>query len=84
MQSDVKAERTSLSRACGQGMEGLPNAWCSRRRTEGQAEWKLPARRSNEGRHQCCTPYQFTGKVGATEYVNRWRSGGSLGYARQP
>jgi hypothetical protein len=28
----IKAQRTPLSRALGKGLEGLPDAWCSRRR----------------------------------------------------
>jgi hypothetical protein len=49
MQSDFKAEWATLSYACRQRLEGLPNARRSRRSTKRQAEWKLPARpRTND------------------------------------
>ena len=65
MQGDFKAEWTSLSCACRQRLEGLPNARRSRRSTKRQAEWKLPARRPDERCNECRTPYQFADKVGA-------------------
>jgi hypothetical protein len=37
----IEAERQALSRARGKGLEGLPDAWRSWRRTWGRAEWKL-------------------------------------------
>ena len=37
----IKANRAALSCACGQGLEGLPNARCSRWRARGRAKRKL-------------------------------------------
>jgi hypothetical protein len=48
MQSNIKTKWSALSCACGQRMEGLSNAQRSRWGTKGQAEWKLPARRSDK------------------------------------
>ena len=38
----IKEERTALSRARGKRLEGLPDAWCSRRSAPRQTKWQLP------------------------------------------
>jgi hypothetical protein len=48
MQSNIKTKWSALPCACGHRLEGLSNARRSRWGTKGQAEWKLPARRSDK------------------------------------
>ena len=49
--------RTALSRARGKRLEDLPDAWCSRRRTGGGAEWKLSPWREDKGSYRAERAY---------------------------
>ena len=61
----------ALSFTCCAKLEGVPNAWRTRRRARRQEEWQLPPRRQDEGNDRGLEAHKITALTSA------WRNSGS-------